>query len=64
MGNLLPENRSDNKLSDVDHPDPLNLAVRSQQNFAENVLRLPCHIIPPDLRFVSDIEIRFLWRCC
>lgn len=37
MGNLLPENRSGNKLSDVDNPDPLNLAVRSQQNFAENV---------------------------
>ena len=43
MGNLLPENRSDNKLSDVDNPDSLNLAVRSQQNFAENVRisRLP-----------------------
>lgn len=37
MGNLLPENRSDSKLADVENPDPLNLAVRSQQNWAENV---------------------------
>jgi len=40
MGNLLPENRSDNKVSDVDNPDPLYLSVRSQQNFAENVRAL------------------------
>jgi hypothetical protein len=37
MGNLLPENRTDGKLADVDNPDPLHLAVRSQQNFCENV---------------------------
>lgn len=37
MGNLIPENQTENKLSDVDNPDPLNLAVRSQMNFSENV---------------------------
>jgi hypothetical protein len=37
MGQILPENRSENKASDVDNPDPLYLAVRSQTNFAENV---------------------------
>lgn len=53
MGNLLPENRSDNKLSDVDHPDPLNLAVRSQQNFAENVQRLPLPDYPPSFEICN-----------
>jgi hypothetical protein len=38
MGQILPANRTDHKHSDVDNPDPLYLAVRSQQNFAENVL--------------------------
>jgi len=37
MGNLIPGNQTDNKLSDADNPDPLNLAVRSQVNFIENV---------------------------
>jgi len=37
MGTLLPENRSEHKISDHDDPDPLYLAVRAQQNFAENV---------------------------
>ena len=37
MGTLLPENRTEHKHSDVDDPDPLNLAVRSQTNFCENV---------------------------
>src|SRR5271163_1832626 len=37
MGTLLPENRTEHKHSDIDNPDPLNLAVRSQTNFAENV---------------------------
>jgi len=37
MGQILPANRTDHKHSDVDNPDPLYLAVRSQQNFAENI---------------------------
>jgi len=56
MGNLLPENRNDNKLSDVDNPDPLNLAVRSQQNFAENVPRLSHRNTPQfSVRFVMEM---------
>jgi hypothetical protein len=52
MGNLLPENRTDHKLADVDNPDPLNLAVRSQVNFSENVRR-----------HLSEIDFRFRMLC-
>ena len=45
MGTLLPENRSDHKISDVDNPDPLHLAVRAQQNFSENVPPPPATLL-------------------
>jgi len=37
MGNLTPENRSVEKIYDIDNPDPLLLAVRSAANFSEHV---------------------------
>lgn len=55
MGTLLPENRSEHKISDVDNPDPLHFAVRAQQNFSENVPPPPQ---PPLLRVGVDLTDR------